>query len=125
LNDDKNMFALGGAIRVPVTKSLAVVVDYFHPFRSASSKKFFNTVDNSYNPPTDVTINSVPFKFYDPLGIGVEINTAGHVFSLNFTNAIEVLENRFVRFTTKSWTKGQYRWCFTIARKFVLWRPKK
>ncbi|HLG40494.1 MAG TPA: DUF5777 family beta-barrel protein [Chitinophagaceae bacterium] len=121
-NDDKNMFALGGAIRVPLTRKFNLLVDYFHPFRSQSSKDFFNTADNSYNPPADLTVNSTPFKFYDPLGVGFEIVTAGHVFSLNFTNAVEILENRFIRFTTKSWTKGQYRWCFTISRKFVLWR---
>lgn len=125
IGDEENMFALGGAVRVPLNHRFAVIVDYFHPFRSKESKDFFNTVDNTFNPPTDVTINSVPFKFYDPLGIGVEINTAGHVFTLNFTNAVEILDNRMVRFTTKSWTKGQWRWCFTIARKFVLWRPKK
>ena len=125
LNDDKGMFAIGGAIRVPVTRNFNFLVDYFHPFRSPSSKDFFNTKDDSYNPPTDVTVNSTPFKFYDPLGIGFEILTPGHVFSLNFTNAVEIMENRFVRFTTKSWSKGQYRWCFTISRKFVLWRDKK
>jgi hypothetical protein len=122
--DEKNMFAIGGAVRIPITKKFNFLVDYFHPFRSKSSKDFFNTVDNTYNPPTDVTINSTPFRFYDPLGIGVEFITAGHVFSLNFTNSVEILENRFIRFTTKSWTKGQYRWCFTIARKFSLWRSK-
>lgn len=127
--DENNMFALGGAVRLPLTPRFAFVVDYFHPFRSAESKQFFNTVDNNYNTnpnngPIDLTINSVPFKFYDPLGLGVEITTAGHVFSLNFTNAVEILDNRFIRFTTKSWTKGQWRWCFTISRKFVIWRPK-
>lgn len=123
--DDKSMFALGAAIRFPIVKKLNLVIDYFKPFRSKESKDFFNTVDNTYNPPNDVTVNSVPFKFYDPLGIGFEITTAGHVFVLNFTNAAEILDNRFIRFTTKSWTKGKSRWCFTIQRKFVLWKPKK
>jgi hypothetical protein len=122
--DDNSMFALGGAIRIPFSRRFAFLADYFIPFRSAASKRFFNTQDNTYSPPTDVTINSKPFKFYNPLGIGVEVTTAGHVFSLNFSNSVEILENRFIRFTTTSWTKGQYRWCFTIARKFVLWRKK-
>ncbi|NOT50265.1 MAG: hypothetical protein HOP10_03200 [Chitinophagaceae bacterium] len=122
--DEKSMFALGGAVRVPLSNRFALLVDYFHPFRSRASKNFFNTVDNVYSPPGDVTVNSTPFHFYDPFGIGVEITTAGHVFSLNFSNAVDILENRFIRFTTKSWTKGQYRWCFTISRKFTLWRPK-
>jgi hypothetical protein len=125
LNDDDGIFAIGGAIRFPVTRNMNILIDYFHPFRSASSKKFFNTLDNTYNPPSDVTYNPVPFKFYDPLGIGFEILTAGHVFHLNFTNATEILENRFIPRTVSKWTKGQFRWGFTISRTFVLWRDKK
>jgi hypothetical protein len=124
-HDDKSMFAIGGAVRFPIVKHLNMVVDYFHPFRSKSSKAYFNSVDNSYIPPNDLDVNSVPFKFYDPLGIGFEITTAGHVFLLNFTNSAEILDNRFIRFTNKSWTQGKSRWCFTIQRKFSLWKPKK
>jgi hypothetical protein len=125
LNDDKSMFAIGGAVRFPITRKFNIVVDYFHPFRSAASKKFFNTVDNTYNPPTDVVYNPSAFKFYDPLGISFEILTAGHTFNLNFTNATEILENRFIPRTTSAWQKGKFRWGFTISRKFVLWREKK
>lgn len=124
LNDDDKMFALGGAVRLPVTKNFNFIVDYFHPFRSKKSKDFFKTVDNVYTPPTDVTFNPSPITFYDPLGISFEILTAGHVFNLNFTNATNTLENRFIPRTTSSWSKGKFRWGFTIARKFVLWREK-
>ena len=109
--DDKTIFAMGGAIRVPVFPNFNLVVDYFHPFRSQESKDSF-------------AAQVVPIKFYDPLGIGIEIVTPGHVFHLNFTNANEILENRFIPRTTNSWGKGQFRWGFTIARSFVLWRPK-
>lgn len=109
LNDDDNMFALGGAVRFPVTRNFNIIVDYFHPFRSESSKEFFETGG---------------IKFYDPLGISFEILTAGHVFNLNFTNATEILENRFIPRTVSSWSKGKFRWGFTISRKFSLWREK-
>jgi hypothetical protein len=109
--DQKSIFALGGAIRVPIVKNLNIIVDYFHPFRSQESKDSFAAL-------------VVPIKFYDPLGIGFEILTPGHVFHLNFTNASEILENRFIPRTTNSWGKGQFRWGFTIARSFVLWRKK-
>ncbi len=125
LNDDGNMFAIGGAARIPVTRNLNIVVDYFHPFRSKSSKDFFKTIDATYNPPADVVYNPSVIKFYDPLGISFEILTAGHIFNLNFTNAADILENRFIPRTTSSWSKGKFRWGFTIARKFVIWRPKK
>jgi hypothetical protein len=124
LNDDENMFALGGAVRFPVTRNLNIIVDYFHPFRSKSSKDFFKTIDATYSPPADVVYNPSVIKFYDPIGISFEILTAGHIFNLNFTNATEILENRFIPRTTSSWSKGKFRWGFTIARKFVLWRDK-
>ncbi len=109
--DQKSMFALGGAIKLPVIADrLNLVVDYFHSFRNRASKDSFKVNDN--------------ISFYDPLGIGFEILTAGHIFRLNFTNATEILENRFIPRTISSWGKGEFRWGFTIARKFTLWRKK-
>jgi hypothetical protein len=106
--DQKNMFAMGGAFRVPIARKMNLVLDYFHPFRKEATKDSF-MINNNY-------------KFYDPLGIGFEILTTGHVFRLNFTNATELLENRFIPRTITSWGKGQFRWGFTIARKFTVWR---
>lgn len=113
--DDQSFFAIGGAARIPLGKSVNFVVDYFHNFRSESSENFYKTA----RPPIH---NGV--KFYDPLGVGVEIITAGHIFHLNFTNCTEILENRLIPRTVTSWGNGQYRWGFTISRTFVLWRPK-
>ena len=110
--DEKTMFALGGAIKLPlVANRLNLLVDYFHTFRNESSKKAFLTNDN--------------IKFYDPLGVGFEIITSGHIFRLNFTNATELLENRFIPRTISSWGKGQFRWGFAISRNFRLWTDKK
>ena len=116
-HDDNSMFALGGAIRFPAGKNFNIIVDYFKPFRSSESKDFFeDTSKTKYRDPIDFT---------NPLGIGFEIVTPGHVFNLNFTNATEILENRFIPFTNRSWTKGKFRWGFTISRKFVMWREKQ
>lgn len=113
--DDKSIFAIGGAARIPINKNFAFLIDYFHTFRSQSSRdKFKNTKSSIYN----------GTRFYDPLGVGFEITTAGHVFHLNFTNATEILENRFIPRTVTSWGKKQFRWGFTISRRFVLWREK-
>jgi Membrane bound beta barrel domain (DUF5777) len=109
-NDDKTLFALGGALRIPLSSRFNLLVDYFHSFRSKSSKVFFNT--------------SQGLKFYDPLGIGLEILTGRHVFHLNFTNAREILENRFLPKTISSWGKGEFRWGFNLSRKFSLWKEK-
>lgn len=109
--DQKTIFALGGALRFPVTPSLNLVVDYFHPFRSQASKDSFAAQPSS-------------LKFSDPLGIGVEIVKGRHIFHLNFTNSTEIVENRFIPRTVHDWGKGQFRWGFTVARQFTLWKPK-
>jgi len=109
--DQKSIFALGGAVRLPLSKSINLIVDYFHPFHKEASKNSFKSIQG--------------IKFHDPLGIGFEFLTAGHVFHLNFTNATEILENRFIPHTTRSWGDGEFRWGFTISRTFVLWREKK
>ncbi|MGZ8559647.1 MAG: DUF5777 family beta-barrel protein [Chitinophagaceae bacterium] len=108
--DDKTLFALGGAFRVPVKGRFSVLLDYFHSFRSQSSIDFYKTQDT---------------RFYDVLGVGIELLTEGHVFHLNFTNATEILETRFISRTVTSWDKGQYRWGFTVSRDFdLLWKKK-
>jgi len=110
--DQKTMFALGGAIKVPLVENrLNLLLDYFHPFRKESVKDSFKVNDN--------------IKFSDPLGVGFEFITSGHHFRLNFTNTTEILENRFIPRTISSWGDGQFRWCFTISRNFTLWRDKK
>jgi len=108
--DQENIFALGGAIRIPLTKKIVILADYFHPFRSESTKQAFEA-------------NNI--KLYDPFGIGFEIVTEGHIFHLNFTNATEILENRLIRKTVTNWGGGEFRWAFTLSRNFVLFRDKK
>ncbi len=109
--DQKSMFALGGAIKVPLVQNrLNLLVDYFHPFRREAVEDSFKVNDN--------------IEFSDPLGVGFEILTSGHVFRLNFVNNTEILENRFIPRTISSWGKGQFRWSFTISRNFTLWRDK-
>jgi hypothetical protein len=109
-HDDKTIVALGGALRLPVKGKFSLLLDYFHSFRSRESIDSFKSKD---------------IRFYDAIGVGVEFLTAGHVFHLNFTNATELLENRFITRTTTSWGKGQYRWGFTVARDFdMLWKKR-
>jgi len=108
--DQENLLAVGGAIRWPLSKKFVLIADYFHTFRSQSSIDSFA---------------SRGIGFHDPFGIGFEIITEGHVFHLNFTNATDILENRFIRGTTSSWGEGQFRWAFTLTRNFVVFRDKK
>lgn len=102
--DMNNMFAMGIGGRLKVNKSMAVVADYFYAFRSDESKRYFE--------------DQKDFKFYNPLGIGFEIETGGHVFNVGFTNATALLDNQFIPSTSSSWTKGEFRWGFSITRTF-------
>ncbi len=111
VDDDQNtIFAMGGAVRLPVVGKLSLIADYFHSFRSQESIDSFKTKG---------------VRFYDALGVGMEFITEGHVFYLNFTNSTELLENRFIPRTVTSWGKGEFRWGFTIVRDFdLIWKKR-
>lgn len=104
--DEEALFALGFAGRYKFTKRFGIVADYYHIFSPYR--------DNNPN-----------VNFYSPLGLGAEIETGGHVFTLTFVNAKAIVENNFIPNSTSSWSKGQYRFGFTISRMFTLYKPKK
>ena len=95
--DENDLLALGFAGRIKVTKRLAIVADYFLTFSE------FRDSQNG---------------FFDPLGIGIEIETGGHVFHVNVSNSSGIIENDFIPFTTDSWGDGNYKLGFNISRVF-------
>lgn len=108
--DVNSIFALGTAVRIPIYKKFVFIADYFHSFRTKSSKDY---------------LISKGVHTYDALGVGLELVTPGHVFHMNFTNSHTILENRFIPRTTTTWSKGAYRWGFTVSRDFIVWKKKK
>jgi hypothetical protein len=107
--DDNNMLALGAGLRIPIKSNFHLLLDYIQPFRSQESRDYFKARG---------------IKFYAPLGIGAEIETAGHIFHLNFTNAEASLENQLIPFTVKSWGRGEFRWGFNLSRLFTIVRKR-
>jgi len=101
-----DLFALGIGGRLRITPHMAIVADYFVPFRNAES--------------TDYYKQQYDLHFYNPLGVGLEIETGGHIFHINFTNSTSIIESQFVPSTTTTWTKGQFRWGFNLSRTFTL-----
>ena len=61
-------------------------------------------------------------KVYDPLSLGFDIETGGHVFQLIFTNSIAMIEKGFIGETTGDWKKGDIHFGFNISRVFTLKR---
>jgi len=65
--------------------------------------------------------NTTEFRknsYVNPFGLGIEINTFGHVFLLNFVNSRGIGEGQFLPYTKSKWSEGEFRFGFTIARKF-------
>ena len=110
-HDQSGLFALGVAARAKFSKRMALIVDYFYVFRSSDSKTYFE--------------DELDFQFYNPLSLGIEIETGGHVFNLSFTNSTAILENQFIPSTSSSWGGGEFRWGFSISRTFSLGKSER
>ncbi len=102
---DKNgLFALGIGGRIKFTKRMGIVFDYFHTFDK------IRTAKNGY---------------YDNIGIGLEIETGGHVFHLLFSNNKGLIESQFLTENRSNWLKGEFRLGFNISRIFTLIKNKQ
>ncbi len=99
--ETNDLLSMGGGFRLKITKRMAIIADYYYIFSKYRS-------NNKANP------------FYNPLAVGLEIETGGHVFHLNFTNASGIIENNYLPNTTDSWLKGGYKFGFNISRVFNL-----
>ncbi|MGY8792676.1 MAG: DUF5777 family beta-barrel protein [Gammaproteobacteria bacterium] len=58
--------------------------------------------------------------FYDSFSVGVDIETGGHVFQLQFTNSLPMFEMGFLAQTNDRWSEGGIHFGFNITREFVL-----
>ncbi|MBL7751151.1 MAG: hypothetical protein JNN29_07195 [Chitinophagaceae bacterium] len=61
----------------------------------------------------------------DPLSIGFDIETGGHVFQLHFSNALGMNERSFLTETTGQWGKGEIQFGFNIMRAFQINKKEK
>ncbi|MGM9474774.1 DUF5777 family beta-barrel protein [Pedobacter sp. GSP4] len=108
--DENDLFAVSVGGRIKLTKRMAFVADYTLPFRNKDKKAYLESTNGN--------------QFYNTLGAGLEFETGGHIFHLNFTNATAIQESQFITDTNTSWLKGQYRWGFSIARRFSFDKKK-
>lgn len=104
VNDPENLLSMGFAGRLKLNKRLSFIAEY--------------TLVN------ELSRKDLVAELYNPLGIGLEIETGGHIFSLNFMNSEYINENSFIPTTKKSWKDGGVRFGFTISRNFSLFKSK-
>jgi hypothetical protein len=97
--EPNDLWAIGAGGRMKLTKRISLNAEYYY----------------LVNPKT-----SLSQQIYDPLSVGFDIETGGHVFQLIFTNSIAMIEKGFISETTGNWGKGDIHFGFNISRVFTL-----
>jgi len=96
--DKNDLFACGIGGRYKLSKRIALNFEYYYVYRANAS--------------------SLPVTYYNPLSVGIDIETGGHVFQIMITNAQAMREGGFIGKTTGSWTDGGIHLGFNISRVF-------
>ncbi|RMA64636.1 DUF5777 family beta-barrel protein [Ulvibacter antarcticus] len=94
-DENANQFAMGIGGRYKLTKRWSINADYgIHLNRNENS------------------------SFKNPLSVGVDIETGGHVFQMHFTNAQAMFEDGFIVQGQGDWGEGDFFFGFNISRVF-------
>jgi hypothetical protein len=62
--------------------------------------------------------NQISSTYYNPLSVGFEMETGGHVFQLFASNTLGMTEKAMIPYTENSWSKGDVLIGFNICRIF-------
>jgi hypothetical protein len=100
VKQSNDIYALGIGARFKLSKRVAFVVDYHHIFYGLT-----------------------PSTYSDPLSIGFDIETGGHVFQLHFSNSLGMNERALLTQTTDKWSIGAIRFGFNLSRVFTISKP--
>ncbi len=95
-----DVFSLGAAGRIKLTKRMALNAEYIYVFPDQLAPGFRNS-----------------------LSIGLDIETGGHVFQLHFSNSTSMIEKGFITETTGDWGGGGVHFGFNVSRVFTIRRP--
>lgn len=104
--DENGLFTLAAGMRLKVSRSISILADYFYVI-------------------SDYRKNNTANPYYNALAIGMEIETGGHVFHINYTNAAGIIENYFIPNSPDTWEKGGFKLGFNISRVFQISNKKK
>ena len=92
---DNTQYALGIGARYKLTNRWSLNADYGAHLNRADGSPYVN-----------------------PLSIGVDLETGGHVFQMHFTNAQPMLTNGFLSQGTGDWLDGRFYFGFNLVRVF-------
>jgi len=94
-DEDNDQFAIGVGGRYKISKRVSINIDYgIHLNRNSNS------------------------VYHNPLSIGVDIDTGGHVFQMNFTNAQAMFTEGFITQGQGDWSDGDFFFGFNLVRVF-------
>jgi Membrane bound beta barrel domain (DUF5777) len=99
--ESNNIFALGIGARFKLSRRVAFVVDYHYIAHGLKAGTYQN-----------------------PLSIGFDIETGGHVFQLHFSNSQGMNERALLLETTDKWSSGSIRFGFNLSRVFSVSKSK-
>jgi hypothetical protein len=94
-SQDNSQYAIGFGGRYKLTKRWSLNMDYAAHLNRASNSVYKN-----------------------PLSIGFDLETGGHVFQMHFTSSQGIHEAGYLGQTTGDWTKGDVFFGFNLARVF-------
>ena len=92
---ENSQFAMGLGGRYKLTNRLSLNVDY---------AAHLNRADGSI--------------YKDPLSVGVDLDTGGHIFQMHFSNSQGIHEAGFLGQTTGDWSTGDVYFGFNLLRVF-------
>ena len=83
VNIPNDFYSLGIGFRQRITKRVNITTEYFYRIDKLDG-------------------------YYDPLSVGVDIETGGHVFQVHFTNAQAMFEEGFITQAQGDWLNGDF-----------------
>jgi len=102
--DPNDLWAIGAGGRVKLTNRISLNGEYYY------------------------ILNNTQFMsqpVYNPLSLGIDIETGGHVFQIILSNSTATIEKGIIGETTGRWRKGDIHIGFNISRVFNLNKKSK
>lgn len=99
-SDPNDIFAIGAGSRLKLSSRISLNAEYYYLFIPSSD------------------LLSEPL--FNPLSLGIDIETGGHVFQLIFTNSVAMREHGILGQTTGRWLAGDIHFGFNVSRVFQL-----
>jgi len=97
--DPNDLYAMGVGGRIKLSSRVSLNAEYYYVIK----------LSDYYSE-----------EFYNPLSIGFDIETGGHVFTLLFSNSLPMTEPGFIGQTTGRWLNGDIHFGFNLSRVFTL-----